>query len=64
MQRGLTQVSVAQAVGISQAILSDVEGGMNQSPPTFVKLAQYYGLDIDDLIIDGDREEPVGKRAS
>lgn len=48
-ERKLTQVEVAEAVGISRSHLAQIEGGKDPGFRTFRDLAQYFGVSLDYL---------------
>lgn len=55
MEKGFRQTQVSAATGIPQPTISEVETGKNQDPPTYKKLAQFYGIEMAELIEDEDR---------
>lgn len=52
--RGITQVALAEAAGISQAYLAQLEGGARQSAEIgiYQRLARRLGVRIEDLLAD------------
>lgn len=62
-ERGISQKSAAQALGVSQALLSHYEKGIRECGLDFlVKTADYYGVSCDYLL--GRSPEPEGKTIS
>ena len=62
-ERGLSQKQVAEALGVSQALLSHYEKGIRECGLTFlVKVADFYGVSCDYLL--GRAPEPEGKTIS
>jgi transcriptional regulator with XRE-family HTH domain len=54
-RRGLTQADASTRIGISRDTLSDLERGLRQpTMPTLAKIAEGYGVDVEELL-----EEPV-----
>jgi DNA-binding XRE family transcriptional regulator len=54
-RRGLTQVALARAVGISQAYLAQIEGGRREGDmKLYSNLARVLGVDLEDLVIGTD----------
>jgi transcriptional regulator with XRE-family HTH domain len=49
-ERGLTQTDIADATGISRGTLSNLEKGGEPSAPTARKLAQFYGLRVQQIM--------------
>ena len=50
LERGLSQVELADAVGISQAMLCYIERGTRElTLPLALKLAEVLGCNVDDL---------------
>ena len=56
MAKGYRQTQVAAATGVLQPTISEVESGKCQDPPTFKKLADFYGIALNELIED---EQPA-----
>lgn len=52
LERGLTQTQVSDYTGINQPVISEVESGVTQNPPTFKRLAEFYGIEMSELIVE------------
>lgn len=49
-RRGITQTELVEATGISRGTIYNLEQGGVPSPPIAKKLADYYGLSIDQVL--------------
>jgi transcriptional regulator with XRE-family HTH domain len=49
-ERGLTQVQLADAAGLKQPVVSDLEAGASQSIENLVAIAIGLGMNLSDLI--------------
>lgn len=57
MEGGLSQEEVASAAGVSQAIVSQIELGRNQSPSSFVAIAKALKVPVSSILV----ETPEGE---
>lgn len=55
LERGLTQTQVSDMTGISQPVISEAEAGSCQNPPTFKKLAEFYAVEMAELITEEEK---------
>jgi len=52
-RRGMTQAHLAEAAGISQPFMAQIEGGLKDaSAAVYARLARQLGVRIDDLVVD------------
>jgi transcriptional regulator with XRE-family HTH domain len=49
-RRGVTQGEISKATGLSRGTLSNLERGSDPSAPTALKLAQFYGVTVEQII--------------
>lgn len=56
-RKGETLRTAADGIGIAYAYLQGMESGRHPNPPfaTVVKLAVYYGFDLDDIAMEGEQ---------
>lgn len=63
-ERGLTQKTVADAIGVSQSSYGRWEAGEWISPESIEKLAQFYGVRSSRFFYDPDLNEPPMKTSA
>lgn len=49
-RRGITQTDLVEATGISRGTIYNLEQGGTPSPPIAKKLADFYGLSLDQIL--------------
>jgi DNA-binding XRE family transcriptional regulator len=63
-RRGLTQAALADAVGISQAYLAQIEGGKRTGDvKVYQRVASVLRVDVDDLLIPLQQTRPATRKA-
>src|ERR687889_1663550 len=64
-RRGLTLVEASKQLGVNRHTLRELELGLrNPYYPTLEKIAQGYGLTVEELMLPTREEEPVGEALS
>jgi transcriptional regulator with XRE-family HTH domain len=51
IHRGLSQRALAEALGISNQLISLIENGRNKSPKTLKKIADYLQVPMEEVVI-------------
>lgn len=63
MEKGWSQKELARKIGVTDACISQVEGGTRQSPKTFKRLAAVLGLTMRELVVPDEPPQKARKTA-